>query len=66
MFVVAKPFNSMLRRFRVGQEVAETEDVAPLSFDHLKERGFLAPKPAAPAASAKPAAAARRSTQDAG
>lgn len=46
--VVAKPFKTVNRRFAVGAEVRETDDLAPHAFADLKERGFIA-LPAAPA-----------------
>lgn len=42
MPIVAKPFNTVNRRFRPGTEVAETEDLSPHSFAALKAGGFIA------------------------
>lgn len=39
--VVAKPFNTSIRRMRVGTAVAETDDLAPHTFSDLKTRGFI-------------------------
>lgn len=54
MATVAKPFNSRTQRFKLGAPVSETDDLAPLSFDDLKTRGFIsdgadASAPASPA-----------------
>lgn len=39
--VVAKPFNTILQRFRLGDEVAEDADFAPHTLGDLKMRKFL-------------------------
>lgn len=41
IYVVAKPFNSHNRRFPIGAEVLETDDVSPLDFDILKARRWI-------------------------
>jgi hypothetical protein len=41
-FVVAKPFNTVNRRFAVGAQVSEGDDLLPHSFAGLKENGFIA------------------------
>lgn len=59
--VVVKPFNTLTRRFKVTTPptVVATEDVAPLDFDHLRSRKFLAVETVEPAALPSPAAPAR-------
>lgn len=44
MHVVTKPFNTLQRRFRLGAEVSETDDLSPHTFDDLNTRGFIADK----------------------
>jgi hypothetical protein len=39
--VVAKAFHSTQRRFRVGDPVSESDDLAPLTFEDLKARKFI-------------------------
>lgn len=39
--VVLKPFNTVNRRLRAGDEVPAAEDFSPLSFEYLKESGFI-------------------------
>lgn len=39
--VVAKPFNTVNRRFREGDPVLATEDLSPHSFDDLKARRWI-------------------------
>jgi hypothetical protein len=39
--VIAKAFNSAQRRFRVGDPVSETDDLAPHLFADLKARKFI-------------------------
>jgi hypothetical protein len=48
MFVVAKPFNSTIRRFRVGAELPwnKADDLSPHSFEDLKAKGFIVEKKA--------------------
>jgi hypothetical protein len=41
-FVVARPFNTVNRRFAVGAQVSESDDLSPHSFAGLKEGGFIA------------------------
>lgn len=57
MATVAKPFNTITQRFRVGAEVSEADDLAPHSFADLKQRRFIAD--AAPAEAASDAAPSR-------
>lgn len=49
MATVAKPFNSITQRFRVGSEVNDGDDLSPHSFGDLKTRGFITDKAEAPA-----------------
>lgn len=39
--VVAKPFNTVNRRLRVGAPVEETDDLSPHTFDDLKKRHWI-------------------------
>jgi hypothetical protein len=56
--VVAKPFNTATRRYRVGDPLAET-DVAPdFDWEHLIAAGFVAPADGEPIAPEAPADAA--------
>jgi hypothetical protein len=50
--VVAKPFNTVNRRFAVGAQVGEADDLAPHSFAELKENGFIAARAALAGAAA--------------
>lgn len=38
---VAKPFNTLLQRYREGEPVAIDADLTPLDFQHLVKRGFI-------------------------
>lgn len=53
--VVAKPFNTTIRRMLAGTVVAETDDLSPHTFADLKTRGFIK--------SDAPAAAVERTSQ---
>lgn len=44
MATVAKPFNSITQRFKLGAPVSENDDLAPHSFEDLKTRGFISDK----------------------
>jgi hypothetical protein len=57
-FVVANPFNTVNRRFAVGAQVSEADDLSPHSFAGLRENGFIA---ARAAAAAEPRASSGRS-----
>jgi hypothetical protein len=39
--IVLKPFNTHNRRFLKGAKVSAEDDLAPLSFAHLKARAFI-------------------------
>ncbi len=41
-YVVAKPFNTAIQRFRKDADVSPLDDLAPHSFWDLKKRGFIA------------------------
>lgn len=41
-YVVAKPFNATLRRFRAGDVVTPVDDFSPHAFEDLRKRRFLA------------------------
>ena len=38
---VAKPFNTLLQRYREGEPVGADADLAPLDFQYLVKRGFI-------------------------
>ncbi|WP_312222568.1 hypothetical protein [Rhizobium rhizoryzae] len=38
---VAKPFNTLLQRYREGEPVGADAYLAPLDFQHLVKRGFI-------------------------
>lgn len=38
---VVKSFNSTLRRFKVGDEIADDEDLAPLTVEDAKAAGLI-------------------------
>lgn len=42
--IVAKPFNSTQRRFRVGTEVSDGDDFSPHRFADLKASGMIVAK----------------------
>lgn len=41
MATVAKAFNTINQRFKVGADVSENDDLAPHSFEGLKAGGFI-------------------------
>lgn len=41
MATVAKPFNTITQRFKLGADVSEADDLAPFSFADMKARGFI-------------------------
>ena len=50
--IVNKPFHTATRRFPAGAPVSEADDLAPHTFEDLKDRRFIAP----PASEPEPAA----------
>jgi hypothetical protein len=62
--VVAKPFKTVNRRFAIGVEIRESDDLSPHSFADLKERGFITAASAAPSSSAANASRAARGRAD--
>lgn len=53
MATVAKDFNTITQRFKVGASVSEADDLSPHSFESLKAGGFISDG-AATAASPSP------------
>jgi hypothetical protein len=52
-FEIAKPFNSVNRRFKIGAPINEADDITPFTFDERLSSGYIKPK-ATPSASAAP------------
>lgn len=59
MATVKQPFTTQLRRFRTGDEVSPREDLAPHTFEGLRDAGYIEALPAA--AADRPKTRARKS-----
>ena len=47
-FEVAKEFNTVNRRFKVGGPIAESDDITPFTFEERRQRDFIKPKATPP------------------
>lgn len=62
-YVIAKAVTTESRRLKIGDPVNAEEHLSPHTFDDLRARGFIAPKPT-PATASAPSRLAPTSVKD--